>query len=246
MKHINLLILFVIFISCRNEKQEQVSEAHDSIAAAPDSRGTTDLTENYVFKDAALKAYELFLDSLDASDIESMQLATQKFKELFNNKDQATADSAYFIFNGFYSSVDGQVNTRLEHDTTNYDSLVSFYEGDSRPRLSQRLTDFEKKVNRNGFQLSSTEGMVYIEQDGDYSKDNLYTSLSPVMITYLEQLNRENKEGFGEEADSRSNQLCLSTGSFGGKTSTAITLILSSKGTQDNNGKFIYQRLLRA
>jgi hypothetical protein len=193
-----LTVIAVLLTSCDNRKQSSISQEDvDSITSVSESK--VDLVERYTFRDAQLKEYERFTNQLDASDADNIKTATEKFKLLFENKEKPTSDSALYLFERFYSRVDDKINERHNGDTTNYDSLIISLEDSRQIELSKRLTDYADKLTRNGFQLSMTEGITYIKKDRDYVKEHFYSKLTPSMVNYLEQLNKENKEGFTED-----------------------------------------------
>jgi hypothetical protein len=65
--------------------------------------------------------------------------------------------------------------------------------------LPPRLADYVENLRKNGYDISMTESTSYVEEDRDYIKVNFYSALSPRMVVYLEQLNKENKEGYCDD-----------------------------------------------
>lgn len=148
-----------------------------------------------------LVEYNLFLSRLDSLDVQTSTLAASKFEELF--KDEANKniiDKAYISFNLYYEKLDRNINETHEKDTTNYDSLIFLSDSEKRPKLSKHLQDYERKLKANGFEVSSTEGITFIQQDRDFIAARFYDYVSLTMKEYLVQLNKENKEGFSEDA----------------------------------------------
>lgn len=198
MKRYYPIVIAILLTSCGKSKPPVTYEGvADTVITAPKSDVV--LSEVYVYKDSRLKDYEIFLNQLNTSDEDNIQVATTKFKELFSKAEQQTCDSAYYLFENFYSLVDEAINDLHYKDTTNYDSLVLSFDTASQINLSKKLTDFRDKLVRNGFQLSMTEGSTFIQADRAYIKEHFYANVSPLMVSYLEQLDKENDEGFGED-----------------------------------------------
>jgi len=195
MKTIYLLAI-VLFTACESKKTEQSAQASsDTLERGADKPVLTDLS----FHEPRLLHYQRYLNDLDRKEAENISAATSKFKELFKPGEQSYCDSAYFLFNVFYAQVNDAINDlHFNQATPDYDSLIMNFENQT-VRLSKKLTDYNDKLKSNSFEMSATEGMTFIKQDRDFVNANFYSFLTPVMTTFLEQVNRENKEGFWDD-----------------------------------------------
>jgi hypothetical protein len=191
-------LVVTLLISCG--KRTQTMELNDkvdstSVPIQPESQSDLEPSENYIFHDPRLEEYENFIYNLDISDADNIRVATVKFKSLFDRKEKEVCDSAVYLFEALYSRVHVTLNNHHGEDTTNYDSLVIY--DTAVFKLSKNLTNYSDKLSRNGFMIALTEGGTFIKQDRDYVKEHFYSYLGTVMVAYLTQLNKENKEGFG-------------------------------------------------
>ena len=147
-----------------------------------------------------LNDYNSFLLKLDSTEITTVPSAITKYQTLFKNGSIGIKDSAFVLFSTYYEKVDRNVNQRMEKDTTNFDPLISLDANMNPLPISEKLKKYKDRIEQNGFEISSTEGMAYLKQDRDYIAKNFYGYVSKTMRVYLEQVNRENKEGFQEDA----------------------------------------------
>jgi hypothetical protein len=147
-------------------------------------------------------AYKNFLSSLDSNDITTVPKAVKKYEELFTNDSFNIKDSAFILFDDYYKKVSDVLNIALENDTTNFDALI-FVDEQNSPLplpLSTKLTDFKNKIIVNGFKIASTEGTIYIKKRPNFIESKFHSFLSPIMKEYLQQINKEDREGFQEDA----------------------------------------------
>lgn len=138
--------------------------------------------------------YRAFIHQLDSTDAASALLATDKFKTLFANQSTGLCDSAYVVYQNLMDTIDLKINEKMGNDTTDYSAI---YMGEP---VSKKVKDFQTYLQKNGFKLSSSEGTVYIEQDRSFVVKNLSTFMSEPMKAYLIQIEKENREGFSEDA----------------------------------------------
>jgi hypothetical protein len=182
---------FLIILSACNQTQNN---------AADKSYSDTTLVKKSTTSEAVLKEYQKFVSKLDTLNVETATVAANKYQDLFQKEDVSVRDKGFIIFNNHYEKLDRGINEVHEKDTTDFDPLIMVdISGKSLP-VSQKLKDYDEKLKKNGFQVSSTEGMSYIQQDRDFIAKWFYSYVSPQMKEYLQQLNKENKEGFQEDA----------------------------------------------
>ncbi len=182
----SLFILFILF-SCN---QSNDTKADKSIESTPIGSNATN----------AISEYQHFISQLDTSNVQTATIAAKKYQELFTNEPPEIKDKAFVIFNAHYERLDRTINALHEKDTTNFDPLISLDASGKALPISEKLKAYNDKLKRNGFEVSSSEGISYIMQDRDFFANWFYSYVSPTMKAYLLQLNKENKEGFGEDA----------------------------------------------
>ena len=184
-----LLFAMGLLLSCDKKKPEESSEAAiDTLAVIAEN---AEQSEDYTFSNEYLISYKDFIDHLDPIKVENIQIATDKFKSVFKGADPATCDSAYYIFEGYYTLTDDRINDTHSNDTTNFEAFMV-----NDGVLSEKLKKYQAALNANGFRIASTEGTTYIEKDRSFVKDNFYTYLTPVMVQYLDEISKENDEGY--------------------------------------------------
>jgi len=195
-----LYILFFVLISfctCKHTITKTKSPTNNNI-------DTITAFKKSAFKakydDVLLATYSSYLTTLDTTNWESSTVAAQKYTNLFLNTDLNTRDSAFFIFNEFYAKLDNSLDDLHEKDTTiKYDSLIV----DSNHHvlnLSPKLALYYQKLTGNGFKIYMSEGDTYIGEDRDFVARWFYSYVSSPVKECLIQLNKEDKEGFEEDA----------------------------------------------
>ena len=160
--------------------------------------------ERIIEKDSAKKStflqeYAAYLQNLDTSKLNNSSLAVEKYKLFFNNVDTADADSAYVLFFAFYNVM---LDKLLDQHYKNYTDQSAFTissTGNVTPK-TQQAKQYLSQLHLNGFTLSVEEGSTYVKQDVDFIAKHFYNTVSTTMRIYLEQVQRENKEGFLSDA----------------------------------------------
>src|ERR1700744_1174037 len=179
-----IVLLLSIIFSCRNNGRNGNTSTDTSVAASYDT--------------VLLDDYRIYLKSLDTLHPASNTTAAKKYAELFKSANQNTRDSAFSVFKDFYNKLDQTLdNTR--DASISYDSLVTDSEGHL-PQLSPRLMTFAQTLRDNGFKVYLSEGEPYIGQDLDFEAEWFYAYISAPLKEFLIQLNKEDKEGFSEDA----------------------------------------------
>jgi hypothetical protein len=139
-----------------------------------------------------ISEFKTFVSKLDSSDVVSASKALEKYKQLFDKQSPALCDSGFVVFQSLYDSLETHLNMKHQNDTTNYEPLLS----DNQSSVPKKLKDFQRHLLSNGFKISSSEGVTYIEQDRAFVARNFYSFVTPEMKAYLNELQKENKEGF--------------------------------------------------
>jgi len=185
-KSLLIIIVLVLLNSCGKSTEKQ-----------KDSKGNSDafhLTDTLSgpYENPKIKEYKTFISQLDSMDATSSTKAAEKFKEIFVNQSTLLCDSGFVIFQILYDSLELNLSNAHQNDTTNYEPLLS----GNQLTVSQKLKDYRNNLKNNGFKISSSEGVSYIEQDRNFIAKIFYSFVSPLMKNYLTEIQKENKEGF--------------------------------------------------
>jgi hypothetical protein len=189
-KNIFTIFLLAILLACNQAKKKTQSTTQ------PD---TTDVAVTATPHNTVVE-YQNYVSGLDTFDVETATEAAKKYQELFKGEDVAARDKGFIIFNNHYESLDRTINKLHEKDTTDFEPLITLDASEDNLPVPQKLRAYSEKLKRNGFVVSSTEGMSYIQQDRDFIIKWFYSFVSPVTKEYLQQVNKENKQGFQEDA----------------------------------------------
>jgi len=183
-----ILVGFVVLImmnSCGKTADKPVKTSGE------DAFHLTD-TAHVVWENPKITEFKAFIAQLDSSDITTVTKATEKYKSIFTGQPALLCDSAFVVFQALYDSLEMHLSIKNQSDTTNYEPLL--YEG--QVAVPKALKDYRKNLTLNGFKLSASEGVTYIEQDRNFIAKNFYSLVSPVMKDYLSEIQLENKQGF--------------------------------------------------
>jgi len=166
-------------------------------AVPVDSEDTFHLTDTLtrVYENPKLTEFKLFIAQLDSSDAVSVTKATEKYKEIFTGQSTLLCDSGFVLFQALYDSLELNLSNVHQNDTVNYEPLLLKNEA----AIPQKLKDYRNNLKINGFKVSSSDGITYVEQDRNFIARNFYSFVTPVMKEYLTELQKENKEGFANE-----------------------------------------------
>lgn len=180
------ILLFVLFFSACQKPQQENNERERI-----DNFNDTSLvrTEN-----PKLTEFRLFVQQLDSSNINSVQLAVEKFKTTFYGQQTSLCDSGFVVFQQMMDTISTYQNIKLQTDTTEYEI---YFETNQFP---SKVLKYKNLLANNGFKLSNSGGMVFVEQDRSYPISLLSSMLSEPMKLYLAEIETENREGFSENA----------------------------------------------
>jgi len=179
------LFVLVMINSCGKTAEKPVK------ASGEDAFHLTD-TAHAVWENPKITEFKAFIAQLDSSDITTVTKATEKYKAIFTGQPALLCDSAFVVFQALYDSVEIHLSFKHQSDTTNYEPLL--YEDQA--AVPKALKDYRKNLTSNGFKLSASEGVTYIEQDRNFIAKNFYNLVSPVMKDYLSEIQLENRQGF--------------------------------------------------
>lgn len=190
MKYSYALLFLLTLFACNRSQNKTVDNSQS---------GPTQMVNSATSSDA-IKDYQLFVSKLDTFNVETVTTAAKKYQSLFKNEDSELKDKGFSIFNAYYDRLDKNVNELHENDTTNFDPLIMLDASGKSIPIPKKLKDYNDRLKRNGFEVSSTEGISYIQKDRDFIEKWFYSFVSSSMKEYLQQLNKESKEGFQEDA----------------------------------------------
>lgn len=185
---LSLLPAFVLFLaSCKSGDEKRTDRVADSSIV-----GTTVSTN-------AIKRYDSLISALDTTNVQSVSIAANQFDRFFAGVDTITADSAYQAFEVLYAKVGDFLNETHLKDGADYSSYLEEDQTKNLERTPQKDA-FVKKLTDNGYTLDMSEGMTYIRQKRKALSHYFYPHVSNAMRLYLEQMDKENEEGFVEDA----------------------------------------------
>lgn len=186
----NLIVaacVILCFAACKNKSAQNNNPAIDSTGFNAD-------TLQLLVENPQITAYRMFVHSLDSSKAESVTQALNEFKRAFSGKSTGLCDSTYQVLQELIDTVELKLNDKLQSDTTDYSALYT------NANVPPKIASAQKILQKDGFKFGTSEGMVYIEQDRSYITKNLLQMFSAPMQAYLLQIEKENREGFMEDA----------------------------------------------
>jgi hypothetical protein len=189
-----LLITSYSLVCCQTKKESESAEISYDTATVALSFPKDQY--NFIFKNESLLEYQNFLNQLDSSNVKSAIIAVAKFESLFTEADMSTCDSAYYLFEKFYSKMNQGLNEVHSKNESRFDSLI-FHKEES--KNSRFLNEYTASLENNGFMVSSSEGITYVKENRNFIKENFYRKLSSALIEYLDQLNTENEKVFWDD-----------------------------------------------
>src|SRR5258706_12364666 len=135
--HKTLIPLFssILIVACGQKIKQEVSNDHSDTTQLQTTT-KLNLTEKYVFTGQRLREFDKAISALDGSSMGSIAIVTAKFHSIFNNQDRATCDSAFYLFEQFYSKVDRNLN---EQHSKVLDSIIFKFSNEWRTKLPLRL-----------------------------------------------------------------------------------------------------------
>jgi hypothetical protein len=154
-----LIVLFLstLFAACGQKTKQEVSKDHSDTTQLQ-TKTKLNLTEKYVFTGQRLIEFENAIAAFDGSSMGSIGVVTAKFHSILNNQDRATCDSAFYLFEQFYSKIDRNLNEQHSKVTRELDSIIFKFSNEWRTKLPQRLADYVENLRKNGYDISMTEG----------------------------------------------------------------------------------------
>lgn len=183
------IILIFFLASCINSEKDKNKNTGDT---------TVENGKEHVLSNA--EKLEDYILALDSSDINSVSKATAKFKELFDKKDSLANDEGVALIVDYLGKVAMYATANVFDDKKNYESLVDIEFHGGTKAVPDEFESLYKTINSNGFRVRQTEGMFTLQTNPFYLQEQFYPYISDNFEIYLQQLGRENMEGYAEDA----------------------------------------------
>ena len=189
-----VLLLAAVLFGCGQQK-DPIKKTTKKAAHA------TNNAPIFHYSSPVLLQYDRYIAGLDTQLINMGSQAVDTFQVLFKNQAPAVCDTALYIFNQFHSRLSKYLNEHMEADSINYEEIAygTDMEG-KKAMLSKKQIARKKALDKNGIYLNSEEGTAYMEQDRHFIAQRFGKYVSTPMKQYLTQLDKEQKEGFQEDA----------------------------------------------
>jgi hypothetical protein len=181
-KHIAIPVIFMLSACGRTEDGSSKSNT-----TAANMQDTTSLV-----------IYRNFIGSLDTANAENITIARQKYNAIFTNNDTVLNDRALSVFETYYTRLMFALNRKLDANKTLIDVPASLNAADISTYPPQ-LVKYAAVLKNNGFELIESEGSIAIGEDRDFVTKWFYPKVSATMRRFLEQLNKETKEGLQDD-----------------------------------------------
>lgn len=174
-----LILLVVVLYACGSAEESKSSDSNKS-----DSQ-TLDMDK--------LKAYQQFLNQLDASQVESIVKGAEYFTQKVKSTNTAMNDSAYAIFSDFHFKVGLKIDENTL--TKNQDAFFEII-SDNKDNQLKPVAD---KIKQNGLRFGISEGYIYVSPDYAFQRKHFFDSFSPTMQTYFAQDQKEYDEIYADD-----------------------------------------------
>jgi hypothetical protein len=190
---IRVLLLAVIVFGCGQQKKDPIKAPKKAAHAANNA-------PLFHYGNPVLLQYDRYMAALDTQLIDMASQAVDTFQLLFKKQPAAICDTAFYIFNRYHGTLCGYLNEKMPGDSIDYMDFISLDEHGKPVPLSKKHKAKKRALNKNGFNLESEEGMVFITQDQHFILQHFGKYVSAPMKQYLTQLDKEQQEGFQEDA----------------------------------------------
>ncbi|MFZ4263612.1 hypothetical protein ACFRAE_16345 [Sphingobacterium sp. HJSM2_6] len=143
---------------------------------------------------------EDYLLALDSTDVKSLTKANKKFKELFSEQDSLENDLAVLSILDYFDKVSTYATPFIFEEKVDYRPLVDIEFNKASNDIPSPLENTYETINENGLRVKETEGMFMLEVNPLYIQKEYYPFISKNLEIYLQQLGKENIEGFAQDA----------------------------------------------
>lgn len=189
-----VLLLAALCAGCGQQEKKK------SIKKAPTPEHATHAAPLFHYGNPVLLQYDQYLTNLDTQLVSMGSKAADTFQVLFKNQAPAVCDTAFYIFNQFHNRICTYLDMHKEADSIKYEDFLFEDENGKKRVLSKKQKAIKKALDKNGFGLDSEEGIAFITQDQHYIAQHFGKYVSAPMKQYLVQLDKEQKEGFQNDA----------------------------------------------
>lgn len=190
-----LCMCLIVLCACSHKKQPSAETKHAVKANKPAKTKTTNKPQ---YTNPLFNQYVVFIKSLNLTDPENATKAARRYADLFKGQAPATCDTAFLIFSAYYDKLNNSLDDTHFNRADRSDTILM---GKVKPgKLPVKVAKYLKQLNDNGFTIIMEEGDTYVGQERDFVARWFYDSVSPAMKVYLEQLNKENKAIYVEDA----------------------------------------------
>lgn len=182
-----IAVLYLLSACLSNNKEEQTQD-------------TTALETPTEHQLTASEKLEDYLLALDSTDVRSVGRATQKYTDLFTNKDSLENDKGVALILDYMEMITQNAQGSVLEEGVNYRPLVGVETSGGEYEVPDSLQNIYEIIIENGLRVRETEGMFTLEVNPFYIQETFYSYISPNFEIYLQQLGKENLEGFAEDA----------------------------------------------
>ena len=135
--------------------------------------------------DCKLTEFKKYADNLDKTKIESVELLTNKYRELTINQSKKCTSKLFGEFwSYYYQFMESYEKKTLRNTAPSENSLKKI----------------KKEINKVGWKIYAEEGALWIDENGSWFIENFGNSLPDDWKKFLQQRKKEKNEGFEVDA----------------------------------------------
>jgi len=147
--------------------------------------------------------YVKFLATLNEKDIKSISKAVDYFNEKLKGIDVKIIDECYIKLDEFHNNVASNVDQKFTNkkEEEHYILFSIMYPNNENPEAkpTQSQKDYVELLKNNGLKIGTAEGTFFIVKDASFIFKKINDIVSPVMKEYLDQKQKESKEGYASD-----------------------------------------------
>lgn len=180
-----------LLAACNTTTVKQAAPQQDTLV-----KTTTSTPPHFQYGDTSLLAYDQYLHTLDSLHLDNVTAALHRFQLSFAHKPATICDTAFYLFDQFHK----KMLDNPEVDAGKLDSLQMATAEDTKTAPTREQKLLAQQLQQNGITIETEEGTPYPAQDQAFLLRTFSRYLSPVMQQYLVQLDKEQKEGYQNDA----------------------------------------------
>jgi hypothetical protein len=177
-------------ISCHHDKKK-----NNTTSAQP-----AHFKPLFTYGDTRLLDYDRYLAGLDTQKVQLGGVAFQKFKSIFAGLPPGVCDTAYVIFESFHVRLVQGVEAKLGRDSVYLEPLAPEAPGQPATHLTPKQSRIKQELAANGIAFGEDEGETFLVENYPMMARQWASYVSPAMKAWLDQMAREQKEGFQDDA----------------------------------------------